>query len=174
LILISTLFSTVIYLVLGELGPTMLSSPNPKFVIRLPRREIANVTAAMQPTKAAQQSTLRKTLTKNGEWLSTKPASVKRKKATNVKTIKATTKKIKAKPTKKPAAKAVTKKKVTKTKAEGISAEVIELSSDDDHYDTDPDVPLVSLRQVEQQNKHVVRWNDNADDDDDDENEFDE
>ena len=152
----------------------MLSSTNPKFVMRLPFREAtARATAAaFQPTKAAKQSTIRQTLTKNGEWLSTKPAPVKRKKATSAKTK--PIKKMKGKATKKTTPKAESKitanAKPVKGRTKKASDEIIELSSDDD--DTEPDVPLVSLRQVGEVDAEEELWND--DNDSDDEYEFEE
>ena len=98
----------------------------------------------LQPTKASKQSTTRQTLTKNGEWLSTKPASVKRKKATTDKMK--PVKKIKAKLTKKAVPKNTAKRTKPPKKRTDTSMDVIELSSDDD----EPDVPLLSLRQVEE------------------------
>ena len=98
----------------------------------------------LQPTKASKQSTTRQTLTKNGGWLSTKPASVKRKKATTDKMK--PVKKIKAKLTKKAVPKNTAKRTKPPKKRTGTSMDVIELSSDDD----EPDVPLLSLRQVEE------------------------
>ena len=127
--------STVIYLVLGELAPKMLSSPNPKFVVRLPLRDETNV-AVLQTTKAAKQNASRKTITKNGEWLTTKAAPVKRKNAATAKPK--PVKKTKVKPTKKPVSKVATKTKPAKARTTGASAEVIELSSDED--DSEPDV----------------------------------
>lgn len=149
----------------------MLSSTNPKFLMHLPLREDTN-TAAVQPTKAAKHSAIRRTLTKNGEWLTTKPAPAKRKKAATAKTK--PVKKAKAKSTKKPAAKVVTKAKPAKRRTTETLKEVIELSSDDD--DTDPDVPLVSLRQqVTEPDADDVLWNDDDDDSgSEEENEFDE
>ena len=137
----------------------MLSSTNPKFVMRLPFREAtARATAAaFQPTKAAKQSTIRQTLTKNGEWLSTKPAPVKRKKATKKTTPKAESK-------------ITANAKPVKGRTKKASDEIIELSSDDD--DTEPDVPLVSLRQVGEVDAEEELWND--DNDSDDEYEFEE
>lgn len=159
---------------LGEFGPNMLSSSNPKFVMTLPLREDNSKAATgLQPTKAAKQSTIRQTITKNGEWLSTKPAPVKRKKATATKTK--PIKKIKVKATKKtvskPATKVTAKAKSVKERATRNSNEVIELSSDDDDGDTEPDVPLVSLRQVDKPDADEL-WN--GDDGSDDEYEFEE
>lgn len=83
--------------------------------------------------------------TSNGEWLSAKPAPVKRKKVTSAKTMSITqSKKIKA---------------VTKVTAK--ANEIIELSSlsSDDNDDTEPDVPQLSLRQVDEPYADDV-WND--------------
>lgn len=175
-------YDTVIYLVLGELGPNMLSSTNPKFVVRLPLREDTKV-AASKVTKAAKQSTLRQTLAKDGEWLSTKPTSVKRKKAATAKTKpKAKTikpaKKIKGNSTKKAVSKVTTagKTKAAKLQTAGKTTEIIELSSDDDDDGTEPDVPLVSLRQVDERDVDEVLWDDDDDNgnDSDEEYEFEE
>jgi hypothetical protein len=125
-------FSAVIYLVLGELGLEMLSSSIPNFVMTLPLREG----------------------TSNGEWLSAKPAPVKRKKVTSAKTMSITpSKKIK-----------------TATKVTAKANEIIELSSlsSDDDDDTEPDVPLVSLRQVDEPYEDEV-WNDSDSDSSDEE-----
>jgi hypothetical protein len=161
-------------LVLGELGPKMLSSTNPKFVMRFPLLEGTTkaAPATLQPTKAAKQSTIRQTLIKKGEWLSTKPAPVKRKRAPTTKTK--PTKKIKEKAAKKTApktaSKVTAKAKPLKDRTKRSSNEVIELSSDDD--DTEPDIPLVSLRQVDEPDAEEVLWND--DNESDEEYEFEE
>lgn len=152
----------------------MLSSPNPKFVVRLPLRDETNV-AVLQTTKAAKQNAIRKTITKNGEWLTTKAAPVKRKNAATAKPK--PVKKTKVKPTKKPVSKVATKTKPAKTRTTGASAEVIELSSDED--DSEPDVPLISLRQMDKPDDDNMLWNDDDDDDtnnkaSDDEYEFEE
>ena len=152
----------------------MLSSPNPKFVVRLPLRDETNV-AVLQTTKAAKQNAIRKTITKNGEWLTTKAAPVKRKNAATAKPK--PVKKTKVKPTKKPVSKVATKTKPAKTRTTGASAEVIELSSDED--DSEPDVPLISLRQMDKPDDDHMLWNDDNDDDtnnkaSDDEYEFEE
>lgn len=152
----------------------MLSSSNPKFVVRLPLRDETNV-AVLQTTKAAKQNAIRKTITKNGEWLTTKAAPVKRKNAATAKPK--PVKKTKVKPTKKPVSKVATKTKPAKTRTTGASAEVIELSSDED--DSEPDVPLISLRQMDKPDDDDMLWNDDNDDDtnnkaSDDEYEFEE
>ena len=152
----------------------MLSSSNPKFVVRLPLRNETNV-AVLQTTKAAKQNAIRKTITKNGEWLTTKAAPVKRKNAATAKPK--PVKKTKIKPTKKPVSKVATKTKPAKARTTGASAEVIELSSDED--DSEPDVPLISLRQMDKPYDDNMLWNDDDDDDtnnkaSDDEYEFEE
>jgi hypothetical protein len=141
----------------------MLSSASPKFIIRLPIREEKKV-AAQQTTKASKQSTIRKTVAKDGDWLSTKSKAVKRKKATTTKVK--PTKKAKAKATAKAATKSTATKKPAKVRRKKEdSNEVIELSSDDDDGDdAEPDVMLASLKHASETEVEEVLWDDDNDD----------
>jgi hypothetical protein len=147
------IFSTVIYIVLGELGMKMLHSVNPKFIVRLPKRDDAKAAAA-KVTKASKQSAVRKTVPKDGTWLSTKSKAVKRKKATTAK-AKKPSKAAKVKTASKKAAVAVPKKS-KKAASRVASAEVIELSSDDESRD----FPLAALKQDSDADTEEVLWDD--------------
>jgi hypothetical protein len=158
-IVIFPFHSTIVYLVLGELGPNMLSSKNPKFIIRLPTRQTKKASDVLS-TKGAKQSSVRKTLSKNDAWLSTKSTAVKRKKAATA-TAKAA-KKVTRKTTKKAKSKDTTVKKPAKRqKKKTESTDIIELSSDDD--EVEPDVMLASLRQDSEPEAEEVLWDDEDD-----------
>lgn len=130
----------------------MLSSVNPKFIVRLPKRDDPKA-AAVKVTKASKQSAVRKTVPKDGNWLSTKSKAVKRKKATTAK-AKKPSKAVKVKPLTKKAAISVPKsKKVAPKKS---AAEVIELLSDDESQD----FPLAALKQDSEADTEEVLWDD--------------
>ena len=157
-------FSTVIYIVLGELGMQMLNSENPKFIVRLPKRNDQKV-AAVKKTKASKQTAARKTVSKDGTWLSTKPNAVKRKKAATAK-AKKPSKKSKTKQAPQKGTIAVSKK--TRKAGQQIPpAEVIELLSDDESLD----LPLASLKQASDADTEEVLWDDDNSSSDE-ENEF--
>jgi hypothetical protein len=160
--LLSVLSSTVIYFVLGPLGHQMLQSDNPRFVIQLPKRETKKA-AVVKPTKASKQSKARKTVAKDGEWLSAKPKATKRKKAASTKSK--PTKKAKTKTTKKKATKpAAGSKKSAKAQPKQMNSEVIELLSDDDDDDSSVDVPLKSLKQDSEPDIDEALWDDDSSD----------
>jgi hypothetical protein len=137
----------------------MLNSVNPKFIVRLPKRDNQKV-AAVKVTKASKQSAVRKTVPKEGAWLSTKSKAVKRKKATTTKSKKPS-KAAKVKPMSKSAAIAVSKKS-RKVAPQVAAAEVIELSSDDESRD----FPLAALKQDSEADTEEVLWDDDNSSDD--------
>ena len=144
----------------------MLNSSNPKFIIRLPKR---NEKTATSTTTTSAQSKTRKTVSKEGDgWLTTKPKATKQSKSKTATKKQKVTKKAKAKVGKKVQKKAAGKKvsksndaAVISSKAKSktlpsmiaatknnvatrdVNNEVIELLSDDDT----PDIPLASLKQ---------------------------
>lgn len=166
-ILASISISTVIYFVLGVKGRAILQSPNPNFIIRLPKQEPKKA-AAKNPTKATKQSKARKAVADDGEWLSAKPKAKKRKKAaTKAKRSKAAKKKstkAKAKTTKKKAAKVPTKSAAKHSKAQLADSEVIDLLSDDEDDESADDVPLTSLKRDESKSAEEELWDDDESD----------
>jgi hypothetical protein len=138
----------------------MLNSENPKFIVRLPIRDETKV-AAVKATKASKHSAVRKTVSKDGDWLSTKSKAVKRKRAAATTKVKKPAKAAKAKTVKKKVTKTVRKKSQT-AQPEGPSNEVIELSSDEDN--DFPDVPLASLKQDSEPEIEEILWDDKSSD----------
>ena len=152
---------------LGRKGHALLTSPDPKFVIRLPKKDEKK--PASKQTKAAKQVKARKTISKDGEWLSAKPkAAAKRKKAPTNKGK--ANKKAKPKAQKK-AAKKSTKSVSRKSEKATQPTDVIELSSDEDDEGKDHTTEVAAPPLKRGRNAEESLWQDVSSDE---EYEFDE
>jgi hypothetical protein len=141
----------------------LVSSQDPHIIIRLPKNEAKK--AAGQESAASKQSKTRKAAPQDGEWLSTKPKAVKRKKAVAPKGKAAKTKKTKA--SKKPAAKKSTKGSKAKVAAVATSEkEVIELWSDDDEDHNGGTAGVASVPLKRKKSAEEALWEDPASSDD--------
>lgn len=128
-VILNKLISTIIYVVLGQLGERLLHSSNPQVKVSLPKREAPK---SPKPTAGAKQAKVRKTAAK-GEWLTTKKRkSTERKPAAKKKTK--VSKKAPPKTNK-------TRKSKSQSKARSDALDVIEILSDES--DSKPS-PLVT------------------------------
>lgn len=150
-------------MLLSRAGFALLQSTDPKILIRFPKADPKPSTAVNASSKQAAASAKRKTMTKNGDWLTTKPkAASKRKTAPAKSTKKKTAKKANSTKSKHPPPE---KRKVADRKRSKAlkknAEEIIELSSDGEDKDDDADLQKAlraSLQDTE--NADEALWRD--------------
>jgi hypothetical protein len=125
-----TAYDSIVYLRLGRRGVALLHSPDPKIIIRFPIRDDAKSTST--------QNTARKSITGEGEWLTTKTTAGRKKKVTSKRT---TTKKppVKKKAPAKKSNVAKAPPKPQRKAAKKRTSELIELSSDESDVNAEAD-----------------------------------
>lgn len=112
--------STIIYVVLSQLGERLLQSSNPQVKVSLPKRDASKIAT---PTAIAKQASARKTSVPKGQWLATTKRKPSEKKAPAKK---------KTKVSKKVLSKTKANKKAkSQSKRRCASLDVIEIFSDE-------------------------------------------
>ena len=117
-------YDSIVYLRVGDKGQRLLGSPQPKIIIRFPKKDTIASGKALKET--AQKA--KKVISDDDGWLEAKSKGTKRKAAA----AKATKKVKKAATRKKTKAPAKAKKPSAKASKKSLASEVIELLSDDD------------------------------------------
>jgi hypothetical protein len=145
--------SSVVYLRVGDKGFRLLESSNPKIVIRFPKKEEIEASAASSVETKASKA--RKSVAQEDGWLTAKPKATKRKAA-------ATKKGKKAAPRKKSQPVTKAKKTTRATKKRSAGSDVIELSSDDD---ADDHAPIARLKTAHESGDDALWQDDDSESD---------